>query len=676
MTKSRQAEKNTREAYNALVEKIRYYNERYEAGEPEITDYEYDRMMLSLKTMERENPELTGDASPTKTVGAKVKREAGITVTHRVPMLSIEDVFTKEEVRAFIQKVRAEEPEAAFAVEQKIDGLSLTLRYTDGKLTLAETRGDGFVGEDVTMNALVIPDIPAKIAETDYLEVRGEVYMRLSDFDKVNEEQERLGKKTFANPRNCAAGTLRQLDPEMTRKRGLSFFVFNVQDGPERYRASQTEGLYALAALGFQTVPSALCRTEEEILRQIDRIGERRGELGYDIDGAVVKLDETALRARFTAGSKYSPGHIAYKYPPEEKETVVRSVEVSVGMTGRLNPTAIFDPIRLCGTTVSRATLHNQDFINTLHIGIGDTIVVYKSGEIIPKIRCSVPEKRPEGTEDYRLPDFCPACGRKVVRESGMADVKCVNPSCPAQLERLVINFVGRDAMDIKGFGEEIALKLVREGFLSDAADIYALSSRRDELLEKKIIGLEKSTDKLLAAIEASKKNDPWRLLAGLAVPNVGRTMSQTLLSHFGSIEKLADADLEALLEVPDVGGVTADSLLSFFGSEAGKMLVRKFAAAGVRMEGEKRAEGGRLSGMTFVITGDVTHFPNRSAFSSFIAANGGKCTGSVSKKTTALIANDAASGSGKNRKAAELGIPVLTEEEFLKQYGLDLPEA
>ena len=675
MTKTRKEDKSAPEAYKELVEKIRFYNECYEAGEPKISDYEYDQLMLALKAMERENPELAAKTSPTKTVGAKVKREAGVTVTHRVPMLSIEDVFTKAEVVEFVRKVRAEEPDAAFAVEQKIDGLSLTLRYERGKLALAETRGDGFVGEDVTVNALVIPDIPAEIAETDYLEVRGEVYMRLADFDRVNEEQERLGKKTFANPRNCAAGTLRQLDPEMTRERGLSFFVFNVQDGPEKYQASQTGGLSALKALGFHTVPTVLCRTEEEILSQIDRIGEARGELGYDIDGAVVKLDETSLRSRFTAGSKYSPGHIAYKYPPEEKETVVRRIEVSVGMTGRLNPTAIFDPIRLCGTTVSRATLHNQDFINTLHIGIGDTVVVYKSGEIIPKIRRSVPEKRPEGAEDYRLPDLCPACGQKVVRESGAADVKCVNPSCPAQLERLVINFVGRDAMDIKGFGEEIAIKLVREGFLSDAADIYALHARRDELLEKKIIGLAKSTDKLLGAIEASKTKEPWRLLAGLAVPNVGRTMSQTLLSHFGSIEKLAGADLETLLSVPDVGTVTADALLSFFGSDAGRRLLQKFADAGVRMEGEKKENGTKLSGMTFVITGDVTHFPNRAEFSSFIAANGGRCAGSVSKKTTALIANDAGSGSGKTRKAAELGIPVLTEDEFLKKYSLDPAE-
>ena len=661
--------------YRELVKKIRYYNERYEAAEPEISDHEYDELMQELKAMEKEHPELSEAASPTKTVGAKVRREAGVTVTHRVPMLSIEDVFEKADVAAYVKDVWEKFPDAAFAVEQKIDGLSMTLRYEGGKLVLAETRGDGYVGEDVTVNAKAIPDVPQEIAETDYLEVRGEVYMCLADFDRVNEEQERLGKRTFANPRNCAAGTLRQLDPEMTKKRGLSFFVFNVQDGPAAYQEAQTNGLAALRGLGFRTVPSTLCRTVDEILAEIDRIGQMRGELGYDIDGAVVKLDETALRAWFTAASKYSPGHIAYKYPPEEKETIVRSIEVSVGMTGRLNPTAVFDPIRLCGTMVSRATLHNQDFINELHIGLGDTVVVYKSGEIIPKIRRSVPEKRPEGTEDFRLPDICPACGEKVVREAGMSDVKCVNPSCPAQLERHIINFVGRDAMDIKGFGEEIALKLVREGFLSDIADIYALHARRDELLEKKIIGREKSTDKLLAAIEASKGNEPWRLVAGLAIPNIGRTSAQTLLMHFGTVDALEKADREARLAAPDIGEVTADAVLAFFGSEKGRGLIERFREAGLRMEAEKKTGGTGLAGLTFVVTGDVVHFPNRNELSSFIAANGGKCAGSVSKKTTALIANDAASNTGKNKKARELGIPILTEEEFLTKYGLTPPQ-
>ena len=655
-----------RERYEALAEKIRYYNDRYEAGESEISDYEYDQMMLQLKGMEKEHPELAETDSPTKTVGAAVKREAGVTVTHRVPMLSIQDVFTREEVRAWADEVRQLHPDVRFAVEQKIDGLSMTLRYENGELQLAETRGDGFVGEDVTLNARVIPDVAEKIPETGYLEVRGEVYMTHEDFDAVNRHQEMLGKKVFANPRNCAAGTLRQLDPEETKRRGLSLFIFNVQDGSSGYTVSHTEGLGKLAGFGMKTVPGILCSTDEEIMAAIDRIGEARGDLPYDIDGAVVKIDQIAYRTDFPAGSKYSSGHIAYKYPPEEKETVIRDIEISIGMTGRVNPTAVFDPIRLCGTTVSRATLHNQDFINELHIGIGDTVVVYKSGEIIPKIRRSVPEKRPEGTEDFRLPEVCPICGGRIVREAGMSDMKCVNPACPAQLERHIINFVGRSAMDIKGFGEEIVGKMLREGFLKDASDIYTLHEKRDELIERKVIGLARSTDKLLASVEKSKANEPWRLLTGLAIDNVGQTSARTIMNYFGSFEKLMNADEEKLLAVPDIGPITASSIFSFFRQEANMALIEKFKALGLTMEnaGEERTE--ELAGKTFVVTGDVVHFKNRAELVDFIEKRGGKCAGSVSKKTTALINNDANSLSGKNRKAKELGIPILTEEAFL----------
>ncbi len=656
-----------RREYGELVEKIRYYNEKYEASEPEISDYEYDQLMLRLKGMEKEYPSLAGKDSPTKTVGAAVKREAGVTVTHRVPMLSIQDVFTKEDVTAWADEVRRIHPDAVFSVEQKIDGLSMTLRYESGELILAETRGDGFIGEDVTLNARVIPDVVEKIPQdAGYLEVRGEVYMTHEDFDAVNRHQELLGKKIFANPRNCAAGTLRQLDPEETKRRGLSLFIFNVQDGGSAFTASHTEGLKKLAGYGMKTVPGILCRTDEEILAAIDQIGEERGDLPYDIDGAVVKIDQIAYRTDFPAGSKYSSGHIAYKYPPEEKESVIRDIEISIGMTGRVNPTAVFDPIRLCGTTVSRATLHNQDFINDLHIGIGDTVVVYKSGEIIPKIRRSVPEKRPAGTEDFRLPEVCPVCGGKIIREAGMSDMKCVNPACPAQLERHIINFVGRAAMDIKGFGEEIAVKMLREGFLKDASDIYTLKDKRQELLDQKVIGLAKSTDKLLASIEKSKENEPWRLLAGLAIDNVGQTSARTIMNYFGSFEKLMNAGEEELLKVPDIGPITAASIFSFFRQEANRALIERFTALGLTMKNEGEERTAELAGKTFVVTGDVVHFKNRAELVDFIEKRGGKCAGSVSKKTTALINNDANSLSGKNRKAKELGIPILTEEAFL----------
>ncbi|MEE3419810.1 MAG: NAD-dependent DNA ligase LigA [Lachnospiraceae bacterium] len=663
----------TREEYIALEKKMRAENEAYEAAEPIVSDYEYDMQMQALKRAEREHPEYKNETSPSETVGAPVRRKAGVTVTHDVPMLSIEDVFTREDVLTWVHEVRNMHPDAKFRVEHKIDGLSMSIRYADGKMVLAETRGDGYIGEDVTLNAGVIDDVVKDLPEDPGpFEVRGEVYMTLADFERTNENQEKEGKKTFANPRNCAAGTLRQLDPKETRKRKLSMFIFNVQKGPDFLMQSHDAGLDWLSEKeGMPVVPGRLCTTDEEILSAIDAIGESRGDLGYDIDGAVVKIDQIAYRNDFPAGAKYSAGHIAYKYPPEEKETVIRDIEVSVGMTGRLNPTAVFDPIRLCGTTVSRATLHNQDFIRDLHIGIGDTVIVYKSGEIIPKIRASVPEKRPEGVVDFKLPDFCPACGAPVYREEGSVDVRCVNPECPAQLVRHLVNFVGRDAMDIKGFGVELIQKLADEGYVKDVADLYDLKNHRDELIEKGTLGREKNTDKLLSELEASKTKEPWRLLAGLAIPNVGKTGAIGLMTRFSSIDDLANASEEALTAVPDVGEITARCIFSFFKRKENVGLLVRLRAAGLNMTAEKETFSTELQGLTFVVTGDVAHFKNRNELSDFVRKHGGKVAGSVSKKTTALINNDANSTSGKNTRARSLGIPILTEEEFLKTYQL-----
>lgn len=660
--------------YDSLKKEIKKYNEAYEAASPVITDYEYDQLMLRLKAAEKKHPEWITPDSPTQTAGAPIqKREAGIEVTHDVPMLSIQDVFTKDDVLAWVRGVRDRHPDASFRVEQKIDGLSMSLRYENGSLIMAETRGDGYVGEDVTANARVIPDVVQNLTTfTGSLEVRGEVYMKLKDFDRVNEAQELAGKKTFANPRNCAAGTLRQLDPRVTKVRRLSLFIFNVQraDAGE-LTGSQEAGLALLREKeNMPTVPGTLCRTDGEIIAAIDKIGEARGSLGYDIDGAVVKIDQIAYRNDFPAGSKYSAGHIAYKYPPEEKETIVRDVEVTIGMTGRVNPTAVFDPIRLCGTTVSRATLHNQDFIDKLHIGIGDTIVVYKSGEIIPKIRCSVAEKRPAGTEDFRLPSVCPSCGAPIVREPGAADMRCINPRCPAQLFGHLVNFVSRDAMDIKGLGGELIRKLIRAGYLRDIGDLYELRRHRDALVEKGLIGKEKNTDKLLAAIESSKDNNPDRLITGLAVPGVGRESARTLMRYFKSVDRLMDADTDELMRVPDIGGITAQSINEFFRAPGNRELIGRLKTYGLRMEEEDVSVSDGLAGQTYVITGNVTHFKNRNELKEFIERRGGKVAGSVSKKTSALINNDASSPSSKNKKAAELGIPILTEEEFLA--GLD----
>lgn len=685
------------EEYLTLISEIKHHMDLYyNEDTPEISDAEYDALMRRLKQMEKEHPEWVSADSPTQIIGGTAKRKAGVIVTHNVPMLSIEDVFTKEDVTAWIDEVRAMHPDAVFVVEQKIDGLSMSLRYENGELNLAETRGDGLQGEDVTANARVIPDVVQHLQTAyPYLEVRGEVYMSHADFERTNAAQEAAGKKIFANPRNCAAGTLRQLDAQMVRDRGLSFFVFNVQDVSDGERdallTSHAGGLKILSETeGMATAPSYVCKTAEEVLQAIDAIGEARGALTYDIDGAVIKIDQVAYRADFPAGSKYSAGHIAYKYPPEEKEAVIEQVELSVGMTGRINPTAVFTPIRLNGTTVSRATLHNQDFINDLGIGIGSTVLVYKSGEIIPKIHAVVRDKTSADVTPFQIPDTCPVCGGHVARgrggEADAADMYCTNDDCPAKLERRIVNFVGRDAMDMKGFGEEYIKVLIEEGYIRNIGDLYTLKQHRDELVEKGLIGKEVNTDKLLQVIEDSKRNDPWRLLAGLSVPNVGKTSARTIMRHFKSFDALMQASALDLLEVEDVGEITARGITDYFAAPAHRELMERLKAAGVNLgENESKGTGtlthlemsqctrpfdsfSHFSGRTYVVTGDLTHFKNRDELIDYIEARGGKVAGSVSKKTYALINNDAASTSGKNKKARELGIPIVTEEEILAE--------
>lgn len=660
-----------REKYRELADKIRYHMDRYYNDDsPEIEDAEYDAMMRELKAMEREHPELVTKDSPSRIIGGKAKRTAGINVEHDVPMLSIEDVFTKEEVLSWVHEVRDMHPDAVFSVEHKIDGLSMSIRYQAGRLILAETRGDGHIGEDVTDNALVIPDVLPSLDGIDSdIELRGEVYMSHEDFERVNERMELSGKKPFANPRNCAAGTLRQLDSSVVRERGLSMFVFNVQRAADpSFMTSHHEALERLAAAGVRVVPSYLCRSDDEIISAIDDIGGKRGEYPYDIDGAVVKIDNISYRDDFPAGSKYSAGHIAYKYPPEEKETVIRDIELSVGMTGRINPTAVFDPVRLCGTTVSRATLHNQDFITELGIGIGRTVIVYKSGEIIPKIRAVVAGKNPPGSRVYEIPRICPVCGHEAVREADTADIRCANPACKAKLTKRIINFVSRDAYDIKGFGDEYIKNLINRKFISDIADIFRLKERRDELVSCGIIGKEKNTDKLLGVIEESKKNPPERLLCGLSIANVGRNSARTIMKHFGSFESLMAASVEELTGVSDVGEITAVSIYDFFHDESIIRLMGELKELGLNMEAEaSESAGDAFAGRTYVITGELINFANRGELVDYIEARGGKVAGSVSKKTYALINNDVNSQSGKNKKARELGIPVISEQELME---------
>lgn len=655
------------EKIEALRKEIEYHIERYyNQDDPEITDYEYDQKMNELKRLEKEHPEYVTPDSPTQKVGGSAKREAGVLVEHNVPMLSLQDVFDRGEVENFVAEMKKQLDDPEFVVEYKIDGLSLSLRYEYGELKLAETRGDGIqYGENVTANAKVIRDVKKKLKDKpEYLEIRGEVYMTEADFEKVNEKQELLGKKLFANPRNCAAGTLRQLDTAVTKERGLSMFIFNIQDARGISFETHTEGYEYLKKQGIRVIEEyTVCKTADEVWAAIEKIGENRGKLPYDIDGAVVKINRFSDREKLGATSKVPRWAVAYKYPPEEKETKLLDIELSVGRTGRITPTAVFEPVRLCGTSVSRATLHNQDFIDELDIGIGDTIVVYKSGEIIPKVRRVIHEKRPAGVKKFVIPNVCPVCGAKTEREKDTADIKCTSPNCPAQLERHMINFVGRDAMDIKGFGATYIMELVHLGYLKDIADIYDLKQHREELIEQGIIGKEKNTDKLLDAIEKSKQNEAFQLLTGFGIPNVGKAAAKTILKHFGSIEALMQADMESLQQVADVGEVTALCIRNYFQDENNCKIIERLKEAGVNMEmAESGSEDGRFDGLTFVITGTLPTM-DRKAAAALIEAHGGKVSGSVSKKTNYLLAGENAGS--KLTKANDLGVSVISEAEL-----------
>lgn len=653
------------EAYDRLKKEILknmdlYYNENKNA----ISDYEYDQMMLELKKMEAEHPELVTEDSPTRIIGGNAKREAGVTVTHNVPMLSIMDVFTKEEVASWVRTVKELHPDACFSVEEKIDGLSMTLRYENGKLVMAETRGDGFTGEDVTLNALTIPDVKKEIPYTGYLELRGEVYMSHESFERFNEAQELLGKKPAANPRNLAAGTLRQLDPKITRERGLSFFVFNIQaaDADAAFLAGDhTSALDELEKIGIRTVKHFAASDFPEVSAAIDEIGESRGNIPYDLDGAVIKLSQTAYRDDFTAGSKYTNGHIAYKYPPEEKEATIEDIEVDIGRTGKLTFRARFETaVRLCGTNVTRATLHNADFIRELGVAPGCRAIVRKQGEIIPAIvRVTVPADK-----IYEPPVNCPVCGAVLKKAPDGVDIYCENPRCNAQLIRRVSYFVSKDAMDIKTLGNVYVESLINEGYISDISDIYRIKDHRQELIEKGLLGKEKNTDKILSAIEASKSQDADRLLTGLAIRNVGRQLSKDLMKRVGSIDALAQMSIEELVAIEDVGETTARCIRSFFEDEDNRRIIEKLKEYGLNMESAAQEAGSDVfSGMTFVITGTLPTM-TRDEAKELIERNGGKCTGSVSKKTSVLLAGEAAGS--KLAKAKELGIRIMDEAELL----------
>ena len=658
---------NERNEYLELVKKLNHFAELYYSkDEPEISDYEYDSMNNRLKEIEKEHPDWVVPESPSVRVGWKA--EKGVLVKHNVPMLSLQDVFSKEEVYEFVNSMIEEfGDEAEFLVETKIDGLSMALRYEDGELKLAVTRGDGITeGEDVTMNAKQIPDVVKQMKEpVPYIEIRGEVYMTRQAFETVNARAEEEGKKTFANPRNCAAGTLRQIDTRITKERGLSLFIFNIQETRGVTFKTHLEGYEYLKRNNVKVIENCYkCKTADEVWNAIQKIGEMRGDLEYDIDGAVVKLNNLSERAVLGNTIKFPRWAIAYKYPPEVKETRLLDIEVNTGRTGRVTPVAVFEPISLCGTMVSRATLHNQDFIDQLGLGIGDTILVYKSGEIIPKVKDVNKDKRPSDWQPYKMPENCPVCGHRLVRDEGGVDFKCMNMMCPGTLVNRIVNFVSRDCMDIKGFGTEYIRKLTEEKYIKDIADVFELKDKRDELIENKLLGLEKNTDKLLSAIEDARKDTPAdKLLAGLGIPGVGKATAKELIRTFGSIDAIAGADKASLIAVQDIGEISAEGIYNFFHDEGNVELLDRLKALGLNFaKEESEVQGSALSGLTFCITGTLEGM-SRSEAESLIESYGGKPVSSVSKKTSYLLMG--ADAGSKERKARELGVPIISLEEL-----------
>lgn len=657
---------NVKERIENLRTQIKYHNEKYyDMDQPEIEDFEYDALVNELKTLEALHPEFKQSDSPTQQVGGTVKRELR-KVRHDVPVISLQDVFSKEDVYAFVDKVKSQIPNSKFVVELKIDGLSVLIRYRDGKLVEGITRGNGEEGESVYENLLEIKSIPKTIPTTlPYVEVRGEVYMSNEAFEKIMQNQQEIGGKTYKTPRNLAAGSLRQLDPNIVRERNLDIFVFNLEISEGREFASHAESFEWLSSLGFPVVPDyKICSNADEVWESISAIGEKRWKLPFGIDGAVVKVDNLDDRRVLGSTSKVPRWAIAFKYPPEQKETVVEDIKVQVGRTGRLAPLAILTPVKLAGTTVSKASLHNQDYIDAKDIRIGDTVVIQKAGDIIPEVIRSVPEKRPTNAIKYMIPDTCPICNSPTVRDDNGADTRCGGKECLAQLIRGITYFASKDAMDIEGFGPSSVESLMTEGYIKNIADIYHLKEYRDELIEKGIVGREKSVDNLLNAIDKSKENDLDQLITGFGIKNVGKQTARALTSNFANIDEIINATFDQLIMLPDFGGTVANSVLDFFSLNSTKALIDKLKKAGVNTKSKvsEKNKDDRFTGKTFVITGTLPNL-KRDEAARLIQMHGGKVSGSVSKKTSFVLAGEEAGS--KLTKAEELGVKIIDEEEF-----------
>ena len=630
----------------------------YVLDDPQMPDFEYDRLLRELEELEAAHPELALPDSPTKRVGGEALSQFE-KVQHPVPLMSLQDVFSAEELEEFLSRMKESFPSAVFSVEPKIDGLSVALEYENGTFVRGATRGDGQVGEDVTENLKTIRSIPMTIPDAPArLIVRGEVFMPKSVFEKLNAEREEEGKPLFANPRNAAAGSLRQLDPKIAAQRKLDILIFNVQLAEGVEFATHEESLKYLKDRKFKVVGAKFYSDAQKLISRIAEINDTREKFTFDIDGAVVKLNDLVQREKAGATSKFPKWASAYKYPPEIKETVVEDIVIQVGRTGVLTPKAVVRPVRLAGTTVTNATLHNQDFITALGLSVGDTVKIRKAGEIIPEILEVT--KHEDGAKVYQIPAVCPVCGAAVERDADGAFLRCTGAACPAQLSRSLAHFVSRDAMDIDGLGKNIVATLIEKGFVKTPADLYYLTLEEMKQLWSKG---DTQAKKLLKAVEESKSRDLSRLIFALGIRQVGAKAGKTLAGHFGSLDGLMNASLEELTCVDDVGEVTARNILDWFAQPSAREMIERLRSAGVNFESQRVVSDARFAGMTFVLTGALTKF-TRDQATEKIELFGGKASSSVSKKTTYVVVGENAGS--KERKARELGIPILSEDDFL----------
>lgn len=649
--------------YDELKKQIEYHSDRYyNKDDPEISDYEYDMLMLELKNIEKEHPELVSKDSPTKHVGGKFDTHFS-EVIHKVPLQSLQDVFSTSDVIAFEERINKLVESPSYVVETKIDGLSVSLEYEKGVFVRGATRGDGLIGEDVTVNLKTIKNIPQILNKEIDIIVRGEVFMPKIDFEKLNEEREVLGEKLFANPRNAAAGSLRQLDEKVTAERNLDIYIFNVQKSDDIKFTSHFESLNYMKELGFNVNPYVKkCNDIKEVLNAIEEIGNIRGELTFDIDGAVVKVDNLLQREEIGVTSKTPKWAVAYKYPPEKKETTVKDIIVQVGRTGAITPMAILEPVRVAGSVISKTTLHNEDFVKEKDIRIGDRVLIQKAGDVIPEVVEVLKEKRTGKETIFEMPKVCPVCGAETIREEGVAVTRCTGIECPAMLFRSLIHFVSRDAMDIDGMGPAIIEQLLDKKIISNIADIYSL--KYEDIVSLDRMG-DKSAQNLLNSIEKSKENSLEKLLNSFGIRHIGLKSAKILAKKYNNIEEIINASYEELCQTNEIGEIMAESIVKFFKSEQTMDLVNRLKQNGVNMESKiEKNEDNRFEGKIFVLTGTLPTL-SRNEASEIIEKYGGKTSGSVSKKTSYVLAGEEAGS--KLKKAEELGIRIITEEDFIK---------